>query len=112
MKHTMQFFWLGAMAALGTLPATAQVDTTPLTTRAAPSSSSQLPNAALSYRSAFEGYLTFRDEKPLPWKDTNNTVEQIGGWRAYAKEAPEPKPNAPQAQATEHPDPHAGHAKP
>ncbi len=112
MKHAMRIFWLGAIAAMVTLSATAQIDTAPLTTRAAPSASSQLPGTTISYRSAFDGYLPFKDEKPLPWKDTNSTVEQIGGWRAYAKEAPEPKPNQPQAQATEHADPHAGHAKP
>jgi hypothetical protein len=56
--------------------------------------------AALPYRSVFDGYQPFTDQKVLPWKETNATVEKIGGWRAYAKEAAEPA-------AT----PHADHGK-
>ncbi len=112
MTHAMRIFWLGAMAALGALSAAAQVDTAPVTNRAAPSAPNQLPNTALIYRSAFEGYLPFKDEKPLPWKDTNSTVEQIDGWRAYAKEVPEPKASGPQAPAAERAAPHAGHTTP
>ena len=41
----------------------------------------------LSFRSAMEGYKPFADEKPIPWKEANETVRQRGGWRAYAKEA-------------------------
>ena len=39
------------------------------------------------YRSAFEGYQPYSDEKIVSWKQANDTVGQIGGWRAYAKEA-------------------------
>ena len=46
---------------------------------------SQTP--ALPYRSAMEGYKPFADEKPTPWRAANTTVDQRGGWRAYAKEA-------------------------
>lgn len=34
-----------------------------------------------------EGYKAFADEKPVPWAAANATVDQRGGWRAYAKEA-------------------------
>ena len=41
----------------------------------------------LSYRSAFEGYKPYTDDKLLNWKEVNDTTGRIGGWRAYAKEA-------------------------
>ncbi|WP_157264206.1 hypothetical protein [Azohydromonas aeria] len=39
------------------------------------------------YRSAFEGYRPFADEPVRSWRETNDTVGRIGGWRAYAREA-------------------------
>lgn len=83
------------------------------------------PSSAVpAYRSAMEGYVPFADEKIAPWKDANENVGRIGGWRAYAREsqgaapaappptrdgtpaarpASAPKPAAPAA------DPHGGH---
>jgi hypothetical protein len=66
-------------------------------------SSAQAPAAppqarqAEGYRSAFEGYQPFTEEKILPWKQANDTVGQIGGWRAYAKEAHDAAAKADQA---------------
>ena len=40
-----------------------------------------------AFRSAFEGYQPYTDEKMLDWKQANDQVGQIGGWREYAKEA-------------------------
>ncbi len=49
--------------------------------------------------SVFDSYQPFADEKPAPWKESNDTVGRIGGWRAYAREAagtaPAPSPTAP-----------------
>lgn len=45
------------------------------------------------FRSAFEAYRAFAPEPLLPWKETNDTVGKIGGWRAYAKEASGPLPS-------------------
>lgn len=45
------------------------------------------PSAALRYRSAFEGYRPWTNEKPIPWKEANETVYRRGGWQAYAKES-------------------------
>lgn len=39
------------------------------------------------YRSAFEGYRPFADEPVRSWRETNDTVGRIGGWKAYAREA-------------------------
>lgn len=46
------------------------------------------------YKSAFEGYRGFSDEKPVPWREANDTVGHIGGWRAYAREAQGAEPPA------------------
>lgn len=80
------------------------------------------PSAAaleLTYRSTFDGYQRFADEKVGSWREANDTVGRIGGWRAYAKEASEPaKPAgaAPGAAAigttpASAADPHTGHGK-
>ena len=45
--------------------------------------------APLAYKSAFEGYQPFTDDKTVNWKEANDNVARIGGWRAYAKQAQE-----------------------
>lgn len=40
-----------------------------------------------AWRSAFEGYQPFADAAVAPWRESNDTVGRIGGWRAYAREA-------------------------
>ncbi len=63
------------------------------------------------YRSAFEGYRRFTDAEQISWKEANATVETIGGWRAYAKEAHEPQsPASPKPAPAASAVPHAGHA--
>jgi len=44
-------------------------------------------NASGTYRSAFDGYRKFSDEPVAPWRQSNDTVRKIGGWRTYAREA-------------------------
>lgn len=44
------------------------------------------------YRSTLAGYHVFSDEKVGSWKEVNDNVGRIGGWRAYAKEAQQPEP--------------------
>jgi hypothetical protein len=41
----------------------------------------------LTHESAFKAYRGQRDEKLRAWKDANDEVGRIGGWRAYAREA-------------------------
>jgi hypothetical protein len=55
---------------------------------------SRVPVATPLHRSAFEGYRRFDDAKPLPWRQANDTVERIGGWRSYAREAADQAPAA------------------
>ncbi len=45
---------------------------------------------ALSYESSFSQYRRLGDEKPISWRDANDTVTRIGGWRVYAREAQQP----------------------
>ncbi|MBT2325260.1 hypothetical protein J7E62_23295 [Variovorax paradoxus] len=55
-----------------------------------------------------DGYKPFADEKPIPWKQANDTVRERGGWRAYAKESTGEADDRPSGAA----DPHTGHAMP
>jgi hypothetical protein len=44
--------------------------------------------APLVYRSPLAGYKKLADEAPpVAWRNANEAVERIGGWRAYAREA-------------------------
>ncbi|MBK5103353.1 MAG: hypothetical protein JJE42_03820 [Burkholderiales bacterium] len=47
-----------------------------------------------NYRSSLTDYRAFSDEEVSSWKETNDKVGSIGGWKAYAKEAHEPEPAA------------------
>ena len=47
---------------------------------------------ALSYESSFSQYRRLGDEKPVSWRDANDTVTRIGGWRVYAREAQQTDP--------------------
>ena len=44
----------------------------------------------LKYSSVFSQYQGFKEQPVLPWRETNDAVEKIGGWRVYAKEAGRP----------------------
>ncbi|GEM_PF-1715236 len=68
--------------------------------------------AASGFQSALEGYQPYTDEKIAPWKEANDNVGRIGGWRAYAKEAQQAQQAPAAAGAAGQPDPHAGHGKP
>lgn len=41
---------------------------------------------ALSYDSAMAGYQPYADQPVRSWREANDRVGRIGGWRAYAKE--------------------------
>jgi len=88
--------------------------------------------ASSGYRSAFDGYRRFEEQKVLPWRQSNDLVGRIGGWQAYAREGaggealpaghdmpmPVPggvAPTAPvpaQAASKPTPSPHSGHTPP
>ena len=78
----------------------------------------------LTYRSPLETYKRFTDEKVGSWRDANDTVGRIGGWRAYAKEGQQAEPGSSSPASTGTPssparapaaapaaNPHEGHGK-
>ena len=59
---------------------------------------------SLEYESATSDYRSLDDDAdPTPWRESNDTVGAIGGWRNYAKEAYESEP-ADDADAAASPD--------
>jgi hypothetical protein len=87
--------------------ASATTETKPGATTVASSTAS-----GLRYESVFARYKSYRDEKTGSWLAANETVDRIGGWRAYAREAQQPEVTAPKATAAPaKPDPHAGHGR-
>ena len=46
---------------------------------------------ALTYRSSFSLYRGLGDDKPVSWREANDAVARIGGWRVYAREAQQPE---------------------
>jgi hypothetical protein len=45
--------------------------------------------AELQYRSTFEGYRGYNEQAVTSWREANDKVGKIGGWRSYAREAGE-----------------------
>ena len=63
--------------------------------RAADPTHAQAEVPAALHRSAFAGYRRHAEAAPTAWKDANDTVTRIGGWRTYAREAAAPAASAP-----------------
>jgi hypothetical protein len=100
--------WLAALSALLAMSVSAQTATAPA---AAPVAQTQ-PTPG-PYRSALEGYQPYSESKMVPWREANDRVGEIGGWRVYAKEAAGGQAPANQAPATGGAaKPPAGQAKP
>lgn len=59
----------------------------------------------VSYTSPIADYQPFADEKVTAWKASNDKVGQIGGWRAYAREAQQPENTPTLAPTVAKPDP-------
>lgn len=66
-----------AVALLAAAPLLAQAQQSPVKTQA--------PH--LTYSSAFESYRSFNEEPVRSWREANDNVGRIGGWRVYAREA-------------------------
>ncbi len=56
-------------------------------------------SSVLPFESAFRGYRGYADEPVASWREANDQVRQIGGWRAYAREAQAPAAPAPAPSA-------------
>jgi hypothetical protein len=106
MSKEIRTILLGAAALAASLAAGAQ------TAAPAPAPSQQAaPAAAQSapYSSAFEGYRSFFADEVGDWRKANDTVREIGGWRAYAREIQGGSQSPPGAAAPA--NPHQGHAR-
>ena len=75
---------LTAHAQLAAQPATSAAKPDPLDPKAS------IPT--LGYESSFTQYRRLDDGKPVSWREANDTVTRIGGWRVYAREAQQPDP--------------------
>ncbi|MCR5864609.1 hypothetical protein [Aquincola sp. J276] len=50
----------------------------------------QVPS--VRYESSFAQFRRIGDDKPVAWREANDAVARIGGWRVYAREAQQPDP--------------------
>ena len=66
------------------------------------------PLTTLQYSSPIGAYQGYADQPVQSWREANDRVGQIGGWRAYAKEIKSGEP-ASTKDAAPASDPHAGH---
>ena len=80
--------------------------------QAAPATSGASRASPLEFRSAFKGYKPYTEEKTVDWKQANDNVGKIGGWREYAREASRPDTAAGPTVIPAKTDPKAGSAKP
>lgn len=84
-----------ALAMAFVVPAQAQ---SPTTTRPDPADSkASVPSVV--YRSELAGYRPYAEQSVGSWREANEAVNRVGGWRAYAREAREPQPPASPASA-------------
>lgn len=78
--------WMAALAVLAAPASFAQNPALP---------SGPAGAVALEYRSTLDNYQRFTDEKVRSWKESNDTVGRIGGWREYARQSREPAAPSP-----------------
>ena len=103
MFHSLPARWLAVLPAMAAALAAA-AQPAPAPAPRAEEAAAHVPTT-LSYKSALEGYRPFTDDKPIPWKEANETVRQRGGWKAYAEETAG-------GGASEAPAAHQGHTMP
>ena len=82
-----RFLRCGACAAALSLAAWAQAQTRPA---AADPLDPQAAVPPAQHRSALTAYRPLAESPPGSWKEANERVNRIGGWRAYAREASQP----------------------
>ena len=70
------------------------------------------PPAQLGYTSPLTGYQAYVDQPIQSWRDANDTVGRIGGWRTYAREARTAEPAKDTAPAAPAHEGHRGGSKP
>ena len=106
--HFKKYWWLGLQEA-GVVCALSF--TQGIAAQELPGSSARQPAAPsvnLHYQSPLAGYQCYADSSIQSWQESNRTVQDIGGWKSYAKEAPS-SPATPAETAAKHPMP-MGHS--
>ena len=101
-----------SLVLLSALPALVLAQAVPAsaTPPAAPASSAAASRPAPpEYRSAFEGYQPYTDEKMRSWKEANDNVGRIGGWRNYSREKSQSQPSSSAPAASGGSAPHTNH---
>jgi hypothetical protein len=81
-----------------TLAAAASAADAPAAARPDPAAANA-PVPPVQYKSPFAGFRALGDDKPVGWRQANDTVNGIGGWRVYAREARQPDTPPPAAGA-------------
>jgi len=79
--------------------------TGPMAQTARTAAQPELPSK-LQYVSPLRAYKGYADQPVESWREANDRVRQIGGWRAYAREVQSGQPARDAALPA---DPHAGH---
>lgn len=81
-------FW-AAIAAAGAMHA-AQAQ--PAATASAARAADARPTSVAPYRSAFEGFQSWRDDAPLDWRRVNDAMRHLGGHAGHLRPPPADKP--------------------
>jgi hypothetical protein len=102
--------YVAVLAALAAIGVSAQ-PAAPSAPFASPAAAAAAHPNSTPYRSAFEGYQPFSEQRPVPWAEANDTVRAVGGWRAYAKEASEAEEQPQPATSSPGKVPHDGHGQ-
>ncbi len=103
--HTLQ--WFLPIAVLLSVTSTHAQPTSGAVPAAPNNSASQA--APFQYSSIFTQYHPFKEQLLLPWREANDAVEKIGGWRFYAKEAQQADKDEKPSELPTNNDPHSGH---
>ena len=90
-QRTCALLRLPGLAALALAALTAQAEAPSRSPRPDPLDP-QASVPALRYESSLKPDLRSAADKPLSWREANDTAARIGGWRVYAREAQQPEP--------------------
>ncbi len=74
---------------------------TTATTATANSDSKTAPTGNVRYCSIFTQYQRLNQQTVTPWRESNDAVQQAGGWRALAREARAPESASTAANMTQ-----------
>ena len=62
-----------------------------------PAAGKKMDAPAVAYESPFKGYRKLEDQSVVSWREANDLVHQLGGWKAFASGKVPDAPAAPAA---------------